>query len=148
MPKAFSFTASQLDAVIGALETEISAVHNETLGEDADLSIEDEPLTEEDVAESSRLLVTLLRTLEKLDPEHPLSVDMPRPGVAYDFDAALDGEDDDEDDEDDDEPPAGDIAAQYRRPRAQAPRVVQGDVVDGRFEPARTETNAPRAARS
>ena len=73
MPKAFSFTESQLDAIVGALETEISAVHNETLGEDAELGLDDVPLTEEDVADASRLLVTLLRTLEKIDPEHPLA---------------------------------------------------------------------------
>ena len=138
MPKAFSFTESQLDAIVGALETEISAVHNETLGEDAELDLDDVPLTEEDVADASRLLVTLLRTLEKIDPEHPLALDFPKPGVAYDFDAALDAEDDDDDEDED-------LAAQYR-PTKTPSKVVAGDVVEGSFVKGRTESNATRAA--
>lgn len=146
MPKAFSFTAAQLDAVVGALETEISAVHNETMGEDADLGLEDAPLTDADVEDASRLLVTLVRTLEKLDPEHPLALEMPRPGVAYDFEAALDGDDDDEDDDDD---PDGDLVEQYRTPKQKKPSsVAQADVIDGSFVKGRTETNPTRATGS
>lgn len=142
MPKAFSFTASQLDAIIGALETEICAVHNETMGEDAELGLEDEPLSDDDVEDAGRLLVTLVRTLEKLDAEHPLAVDMPRPGVAYDFDAALDGDDEDDDDA------SGDIAEQYRGPRPSGPAHAAADVIEGSFVKGRTESNATRAAGS